>query len=101
VVRYKVKVPGYAEAAGSKMVFAPNYFEHKSAALFSAERASSRSFSIMPGPEHDDIEYQLPEGFVIEAPSSPPASADPAGVMGVRYQLAYKPKKGLLNYHRD
>jgi len=101
VVRYKVKVPGYAEAAGSKMVFAPNYFEHKSAALFSAETRQFPIFFDYAWAEHDDIEYQLPEGFVIEAPSAPAGVGDPAGVMGVRYQLAYKPKKGLLNYHRD
>jgi len=101
VVRYKVKVPGYAEAAGSKMVFTPNYFEHKGAALFSAETRRFPIFFDYAWAEHDDIEYQLPEGFVIEAPSAPAEVGDVRGVMGVHYQLGYKPRKGVLSYHRD
>jgi hypothetical protein len=101
VVRYKVKVPGYAEAAGSKLVFAPNFFEHKAPAMFTTE---TRRYPIMfdhAWAEHDDIEIKLPEGFNLASPSSPEAVGDTAGVMGVSYQVTYKRKSRMLNYHRD
>jgi len=101
IVRYKVKVAGYAEPAGSKLVLAPNYFEHKAAPLFSAETRQHPIFFDYARAEHDDIEIRLPEGFVVEAPSAPEEAGDLTNIMGVRYQLGYKRKKGLLNYHRD
>jgi hypothetical protein len=101
VVRYKVKVPGYAEQAGSKFVLTPNYFEHKSAALFSAETRQFPIFFDHAWAEHDNIEYRLPEGFVIEAPSAPDEIGDLDGIMGVHYQLGYKRRSGVLTYKRD
>jgi hypothetical protein len=101
VVRYKVKVPGYAEAAGSKLVFVPNFFEHKTPALFTAETRHHPILFENAWADHDDIEIKLPEGFNLAAPSAPEEVSDAGGIFSVRYQLAYKRKSRVLNYHRD
>ena len=101
IVRYKVKVPGYAEAAGSKFVFSPNIFEHKAPAMFTPE---TRRYPIMfqyAWAEHDDIEISLPQGFNLVAPSAPSDVGDLSSPLGVRYELGYKRKARLLSYHRD
>ena len=101
VVRYKVKVPGYAEVAGSRIVLTPDYFDHGKPALFSAEQRHYPIFFDHAWAEHDNIEIVLPEGFSLEAPSAPADVGDPSGALGVRYQVAYKPKHRRLSYHRD
>lgn len=100
-VHYKVKVPGYADLAGSKIIVAPNFFEHGKQARFSAETRQYPIFFAHAWSEQDDIEIILPEGYTLDAGSAPANVGDPSGALGVRYGVGYKPKSRTLAYKRD
>jgi hypothetical protein len=101
IVRFTVKVPGYADVTGSKLVLTPDFFDHKKSPLLSAETRQFPIFFDYARAEHDDIEYRLPEGYVLESPSAPEDAGALDGPMGVRYRIGYKRRLGVLNYHRD
>lgn len=99
-VSYKLKVPGYADQAGDKLIFAPNVFERGEGALFNSEKRTYNIFFAYAFQEVDDIEIALPQGFVIEKGSAPQNVGEQAGI-GSQYQLSYKPKLGQLTYKRE
>jgi hypothetical protein len=100
-VSYKVKVPGYADLAGNKIILVPNVFAHGAQAIFSAEIRNYPVFFRNAWSEHDDIEITLPEGYTLDAASAPANVGDPTGTLGSRYYLGYRGKARVLTYKRD
>lgn len=100
-VRYKVRVPGYAEQAGKRLILSPGYFSVGQPARLTAEKRVFPIFFSHAWAEHDDIEIVLPEGFKMEQASAPADVGNPEGVLGATYQMAYKPKHRIVIYHRD
>ena len=99
-VKYHVKVPGYAEQAGTRLVFAPSFFEAGEPVLFAeVERKYPISFPYARV-EHDDIEIVLPEGYALDNPSAPAPVGDSAK-LGAAYALKYTPKTRTFGYQRD
>lgn len=101
IARYRLRVPGYADMAGSKIILPVNVFAHGDPALFSSETRKHPVFFSHAWSEHDDIEIQLPAGYTLEEGSAPDDSGDPAGILGVRYDVGFKPKSNKLVYQRD
>jgi len=101
ITRYKLKIPGYADVAGSKLILSPNVFEHGRAPVFVSETRKYPVFFDHTWSEHDDIEVLFPEGYTLEAGSAPANVGDPAGVAGARYQVGFNPKARKLVYKRD
>lgn len=101
IVKYKLKIPAYADVAGSKIILPTNVFEHGAPAVFTSETRKHPIFFDHAWSESDDIEIALPEGYTLEAGSAPANVGDTAGVVGARYQLAFKPKAGKLLYKRE
>jgi hypothetical protein len=100
-VSFHLKVPGYADLAGSKIILVPNVFSHGAPAQFSSETRAYPVFFPYAWSEHDDIEIALPEGYTLDAASAPANVGDPAGTLGVRYVVGYKAKSRVLTYRRD
>lgn len=102
IARYKIRIPGYAELAGSRIVFVPNFFEHGGNVPFSAEKRKYPILFSAAWSEHDEIEITLPEGYMLDGASSPSNVGDPAtDALGVKYKLGYRGKQRLLSYKRD
>lgn len=100
-LKYHLRVPGYAEQAGSRLVFTPAVFCVGAAAELSG---TDRKFPIMfdhAREEHDDIEIVLPEGYALDKPSAPLPAGNPAEVVGAEYLLKYNPKTRAFGYQRD
>lgn len=100
ITRYKLRVPAYADMVGTKLILPTNVFQHNVPAAFSA---AERKFPIIfpyAFMEEDDIEIVLPEGFELDAPSSPANVADIANVAGTTYAMKYSPKTRTLGYRR-
>jgi transglutaminase-like putative cysteine protease len=71
IIRYRVKVPGYAERTGKRMLLQPGFFHRNSQPLFST---SGRKFDIYfdyPWSERDEIMIELPEGLELENAEKP------------------------------
>ena len=101
VVRYKLKIPAYADVAGTKIIVPPNVFEHGASATFTSETRKHPIYFDFAWSEADDIEITLPEGYTLESGSAPGNAGDIAGVAGARYQVGFKPKARKIVYKRD
>lgn len=101
VARYKIKIPGYAELAGSRIIVVPSFFEHGNEPVFSSEQRKHPIFFTSARSEHDEVEITPPEGYTLDGGSAPANVGDPAGPFGVQYKLGYRPKQRLLVYKRD
>lgn len=101
VVKYHVRVPGYAEQAGSRLVFAPSFFEAGAALVFAAAERKYPVFFSHPWSEHDDIEIVLPDGYTLDKPSAPRPVGELGGTFGAAYKLQYNGKTRTFGYGRD
>ncbi len=101
IARYKIKVPAYADLAGSKVIVAPNVFEHGATAMFTSEKRKFAIYFPYAWSEHDDIEIALPEGYTLDAGSSPANVGKTTGAVGVSYQVGFKGKSRKIVYQRD
>jgi hypothetical protein len=100
-VTYRVRVPGYAEQAGKRLVLAPAFFRAGLSPVFTA---AERKYPIMfsyPWSEHDDIEIVLPEGYVLDKPSAPAPVGQAGGAFAADYKLQYNAKARTFGYRRD
>jgi hypothetical protein len=100
-VKYRVRVPGYAEQAGKRLVFAPSFFEVGKPVVFAAAERKFPIFFSFGWNEHDDIEIVLPEGYSLDKPSAPVPVGELAGAFGANYKLQYNPKTRTFGYQRD
>jgi hypothetical protein len=70
---YHVKVPGYAERAGRRLVLQPAYFHRNAPALFPASARIHPIYFKYPWSEEDEVAIETPAGFALdhaEAPAS-------------------------------
>ncbi|MBK9991147.1 MAG: DUF3857 and transglutaminase domain-containing protein [Verrucomicrobia bacterium] len=100
-VKYHVRVPGYAELAGKRLIFAPSFFQVGKPVVFAAAERKHPIFFYYPWAEHDDIEIVLPTGYTLEKPSAPTAVGELAGAFGADYKLQYLGKTRTFCYRRD
>jgi len=101
IVRYKLKVPAYAEFAGSNLVLPLNPFEHDRPAVFTAEKRIAPIHFPYAHKEHDEIEIVIPTGYRLEAPSLPPPVGNIAQDIGVAYHVSYVGSTRTIKYRRD
>ena len=99
-LRYHVRIPGYAEHAGKRLVLPPGYFVVGEPARFTAAKRKYPVFFPRAWADQDEIEIVLPEGFQMEQASAPPNVGDPEASIGATYKLAYEPGRRILTYRR-
>jgi hypothetical protein len=100
-VKYKVRVPGYAEQMGKRLVFSPAFFENGESVTFAAVERKFPVFFLYPWVEQDDIEIVLPEGYTLDKASAPQPVGDLKGAFGSSYKLQYNGKTRTFGYRRD
>ena len=99
-IKYRVRVPAYAEKSGGALALPPSYFEAGEPAVFPAtERKYPISFP-HAWSEQDDVEIALPAGFAVVDPSVPAPAGD-AKVMGVSYRMEHNRATRTLRYRRE
>ena len=100
-VKYHVKVSGYAEQAGTRLVFAPGFFEAGKPVVFAAAERKYPIFFSYPWGEHDDIEIVLPAGYALDKPSAPAPVGEAGKAFSANYKLQYNPKTRTFGFQRD
>lgn len=101
VLRYKIRVPSYAETTGTRLLFPVNYFTANTPPRFSAE---TRNFPIFLGTAEkvsDDVEVELPEGYQLDNATTPASIGDIASPVFNTYQIKFSARRRTIIYRRD
>ena len=100
-INYHVRVPGYAERTGLRLVLQPAFFEKSVPALFTAEQRTLDIYLRYPWSEEDDVAIALPEGWTFEHPSSPESfGAEEGSPIQYKVSLGVTPSGASLHYKR-
>ncbi len=85
---YHIKVPGYAQRTGKRLLIRPAFFQYGRGPLFSASERRYPVYFHYPWMEDDEVTFEVPEGFALDNADAPgPFSAGPIG--------EYKPVIGI------
>ena len=101
IVRYNVQVPGYATSIGSRLAFAPNFFEANTKETFTAETRRYPIFFDFAKQEYDDVKITLPEGYTLDGASAPGLVGAPTDGTHAQYQMKFSGKTRILSYTRN
>ncbi len=72
-VRYHVKIPGYAQRTGRRILFQPLFFQRGDAPMFEAGERRYDVFFPFSWQESDQVEIRMPAGFVLDNAQNPGA----------------------------
>jgi hypothetical protein len=100
-IRYHVRIPGYAEAIGSRLAVPLNYFEVNVPQVFTNETRRYPIFFDHAEEVRDDIEIIFPEGFALEGASAPAPVGKVDDVISAKYGVKFLPKTRTLGYQRE
>ena len=100
VYRFKIKVPGFASRTGKRLFFQPNVFERSSKPKFTSSNRKYDIFFNYPYSEKDDVTIELPPGFTLENPDTPPPISDKQGIAMHKVKISLRGNKELV-YSRD
>jgi hypothetical protein len=74
---FKVRVPGYAQRTGKRLIFQPAFFQKGVSALFPTSQRNYPIYFHYPWMEDDTVEIELPQGYSLDSADAPaPFSAD-------------------------
>lgn len=98
VMKYKVKVPGYADVAGDRILINPSVFQEGGKSMFSDEtREVPIRFPYRPYVQ-DKITLKIPEGYMHESSAGVSDTYD--GPILVRKSMIIQEEDGSLVYQR-
>jgi hypothetical protein len=83
---YHIRVPGYAQRDGKRLLLQPALFQNGAEARFPASRRGHPVYFHYPWLEQDTITIRLPEGFTPEGEASPTPLVGKLGKYEVRYR---------------
>ena len=70
-LRYTIEVPGYAQATGKRLFFAPVFFQRGTTPLFTAGQRTWDVHFPYAWQEQDNVEIEFPEGYALDAAENP------------------------------
>ncbi len=100
VYTFKIRVPAYAERTGKRIFLRPNIFKRNTGAMFiSSVRKYDISFEYLWS-EDDEIIFELPAGYSLEAADSPKPIKDERYGGSHETKISVSDDKKLLTYQR-
>lgn len=99
-VSYDVKIPGYAEKAGSRLFIQPAFFEKGAKNMFPDEKRVNDIFFRYAMATEDDVTIKVPSGYELEEASAPPAPGD-AKWGRFKVTMAFKKSTNEIIYKRE
>jgi hypothetical protein len=100
-MHYRVRVPGYAQSVGSRLIFPLNFFTANSPVVFTNETRRYPIFIGFAEQDDDDVELTLPEGYELDGASAPARVANAASPINVNYTVGYLKKTRTITYRRE
>ena len=100
VCSFHVRVQGYAQRTGKRLLFQPAFFQYGKSPRFSATERKYEIYFRYPWKEQDEVEIELPVGFVLDRAES--IGAFPLANVG-KYdvRIGITKDQRLLVYKRD
>lgn len=103
VYSFKIRVPGYAQRTGKRLIFQPGFFEHGGKALFTANDRKYDVYFHYGWSEEDDITFEFPAGFSLDnadvpAPITPQMTQE---ISALAIKMTVDKSKNTLTYKRS
>jgi hypothetical protein len=98
--RFHIRVPGFAQRAGSRLFVVPAVFQKGRAAEFTAEKRQSPLLFNYAWRELDEIDIAVPAGFTIDGSAQPGATGVP-GVSTYSATVTASADGASLKYRRE
>ena len=92
-VRYRIRVPGYAQRVGKRLLLQPSFFRMNVAPEFQTSKRRYELYFQYSWSERDEVTIELPENYELET-DEPPKSSD-LGDIG-----RYEGRMGLLGNNK-
>ncbi len=99
VIQFKLRVPSYAQRTGKRLFIQPGLFEFGSTPVFSSATRKYDIFFQYPWSETDSIDFEMPEGFMLDNPVQPAPIADPNKIGSLEIKMGSDGKS--LQYRRQ
>lgn len=100
VVKYKIRVPNYAQKTGKRLFLQPGFFEYGENPLFSSANRKYDIYFRYPWAEQDEIKIELPKGFNLDNADSPASVADPQKIGSLNVKIRIDQTSNVLEYER-
>lgn len=98
--RYHVKIPGFAQRTGKRLLFAPNYFNAGEPAIFPSGKRDYPIYFKYPWSEWRSIQIKLPKGYELDHGDAPGGiNFAPAGEYKI--QIGISKDETTLVYQRQ
>ncbi len=98
---YKIRVPSYAQRTGKRLFLQPGVFEYGSSPVFSSASRKYDIFFRHPWSELDDIDIELPKGFILDSADMPAAISDSSKISSLSIEIGIDKVTGHLIYKRN
>lgn len=98
VVIYKVKIPGYADVAGDRILFNPSIFQEGGRPVFADETRTEPVRFPYRHYVQDKVTFKIPDGYLHESSEGVPDTYD--GPLLVRKSMIAEEEQGTLVYQR-
>lgn len=99
-IKYRVKVPNYAQKTGKRLFLQPGYFEYGNDALFSSSTRKYDMFFRYPWSETDHIEITYPKNYELDNPDAPGSESDKEKIGSLDIKIGVDKEGKLVNYDR-
>jgi len=100
-IRYKVRVPGYAQKTGKRLFLQPGYFEYGVTSPFTSSTRLYDVYFRHPWSESDQVEITYPAGFALESEDSPAPMADPNNIGSLKIKIFLDKPNNKMTYARE
>jgi hypothetical protein len=101
VYKYHVKIPNYAQKTGKRLFLQPGFFEYGEKPRFAATKRNYPIYFNYPWSADDDIQIELPAGFILDNPDAPGGLTDSDKITSLSYSIKVDKEKRMLYYTRN
>lgn len=94
--KYEVSVPNYAQKTGKRIFLQPGFFNYGASPRFTSSTRKYDIYFKFPWSESDEIEIELPKGYVLDNAESPAPLADNSKISSLTNDIGYNKTSNTL-----
>ena len=97
---YKLRIPNYAQKTGKRLFLQPGLFEYGTKPVFTSETRNYDVYFHFPWSEQDQIEFELPTGYILDNADAPGLLADANRISTLDINIGVSADQSVLVYQR-